>query len=79
MCSVFRLRAGHHSPVHLPARCRRCWGRCRKPSLPGRPYCQDCLDAALGSGEPLAVAWAGELSEPTSGSVLTDMEAGRGA
>lgn len=63
-CRLWRLRPGHHVPVHTPALCPKCWAACRSDAEPGQEWCQECEQAALGSGDPRVVAWMSDLMEP---------------
>lgn len=74
-CRLFRLRPGHHTPVHRSTACLRCWAVCRNEALPGRSWCSDCEQAALDSADPLVTKWITDLTEPDHpGSVLDDLE-----
>lgn len=74
-CRLFRLRPGHHTPIHHTTVCLRCWAVCRDQAQPGRTWCSACEEAALTSGDPQVVAWITDLTEPDrAGSVLDDLK-----
>mgnify|MGYP000949551650 CR=1 FL=1 len=63
-CRMYRLREGHHDPVHEPATCRRCWAACRDTPQEGRSWCARCEAAAAASGNLWVVAHLDDLTEP---------------
>lgn len=72
-CRMYRLRDGHHDPVHEPKACRRCWASCRQEPAEGHQWCAECEHAAATCGDLRVVAWLDDLTQPTvTGQDLVD-------
>ncbi len=70
-CTLYRLREKHHENIHTPDKCKKCFAVCKNPALPGTTWCQECIDAAMGSGNPLVMCWANNLTKaPQEGTTI---------